>query len=291
MKKPTGLGRGLDALLSGGKTGKSAGEGQLRELLVADLLPGRYQPRTRMNQAALEDLAQSIKDRGIVQPILVRAAQVEKSGKFEIVAGERRWRAAQLAGLVTVPALVKEIPDEHALGIGLIENIQREDLNAIEEAAGIKRLIEEFKLTHEDAARAVGRSRVAVTNLLRLLDLSKAVQDMVMDAKIDMGHARALLALPRSSQIEMAHQVVAQSLTVRETERLVKARLAPPRPAKTDAPRNADVRRLENELAEQLGARVTIKADRRGRGKLLIEFDSLEHLDGILERTTLKRAA
>ena len=205
-------------------------EGVLREIAIGDLLPGKYQPRSRMDKEALEGLAQSIQNRGIVQPILVREL---RSGKFEIVAGERRWRAAQIAGLTTVPALVREIADEHALGIGLIENIQREDLNAIEEAAGIKRLIEEFHLTHDAAAQAVGRSRVAVTNLLRLLDLAKPVQDMVMDAKLDMGHGRALLALSKSKQVEVAHRIVAKALSVRDTERMVKHELLPQRSGTT----------------------------------------------------------
>ena len=285
MIKPKGLGRGLDALLGGGRAGASGNEGELREILVGDLSPGKYQPRTRMDKVALEELAQSVRNRGIVQPILVRQI---KAGKFEIVAGERRWRAAQIAGLVTVPALVRDISDEHALGIGLIENIQRENLNAIEEASGIKRLIDEFKLTHETAAQAVGRSRVAVTNLLRLLELAKPVQDMVMDSKLDMGHARALLAIVKSKQVELAHQIVARSLSVREAERLVKVEQAPPKAAKTTMSADADTRRLENDLAEKLGARVTVKTDRKGRGTLSINFLSLEHLDGILERTQLK---
>ena len=218
MIKPKGLGRGLDALLGGGKSEPSADDGVLREIAIASLSPGKYQPRTRMDREALEGLAESIKQRGIVQPILVREIADKK---FEIVAGERRWRAAQIAGLQTVPALVRKIADEHALGIGLIENIQREDLNAIEEAAGIKRLIEEFQLTHETAAQAVGRSRAAVSNLLRLLDLAKPVQDMLMDAKLDMGHGRALLAVSKAKQVEFAHQIVAKTLSVREAERLV----------------------------------------------------------------------
>lgn len=285
MMKPKGLGRGLDALLGGGKSTAPVNEGELRDIAVGDLTPGKYQPRTRMDQAALETLAQSIKDRGIVQPILVRQI---KGGKFEIVAGERRWRAAQIAGLTNVPALVREIADEQALGIGLIENIQREDLNAIEEAVGIKRLIDEFKLTHENAAQAVGRSRVAVTNLLRLLELSKTVQDMVMESKLDMGHARALLALTKAKQVEVAHQIVAKSLSVREAERIVKTELAPMRPSKTALSADADTRRLENDLAEKLGTRVGIKVDRKGRGAVTIHFSDFEHLDGILERTKLK---
>ncbi len=284
MIKPKGLGRGLDALLGGGK-GSAAHEGELRDIAIGDLSPGKYQPRTRMDRAALEELAQSIKDRGVVQPILVRPIG---TSKFEIVAGERRWRASQIAGLATVPALVRQIADEQALGIGLIENIQREDLNAIEEAAGIKRLIDEFKLTHENAAQAVGRSRVAVTNLLRLLELAKPVQDMVMDSKIDMGHARSLLALAKSKQVELAHQIIAKSLSVREAERLVKHELAPSKPGKTRIAVDTDVRRLETELAEKLGTTVTIKANSNGRGSVVIHFSTFEHLDGILERTGLK---
>jgi len=285
MIKPKGLGRGLDALLGGGRAGATSNEGELRELLVGDLSPGKYQPRTRMDKVALDELAQSIRNRGIVQPILVRPI---KAGRFEIVAGERRWRAAQIAGLLTVPALVREIPDEQALGIGLIENIQREDLNAIEEASGIKRLIDEFKLTHEAAAQAVGRSRVAVTNLLRLLELAKPVQDMVMEGKLDMGHARALLALVKSKQVELAHQIVAKSRSVREAERLVKAELAPPKTGRTTLSADADTRRLENDLAEKLGTRVTVKADKKGRGTVILHFSSFEQLDGILERAKLK---
>jgi ParB family chromosome partitioning protein len=286
MMKPKGLGRGLDALLGGNKS-PAAGrnDGVLRDIAVGDLSPGKYQPRTRMDKVALDELAQSIKERGIVQPILVREI---KPGKFEIVAGERRWRAAQIAGLGLVPALVREIADEQALGIGLIENIQREDLNAIEEATGIKRLIEEFNLTHETAAQAVGRSRVAVTNLLRLLELAKPVQDMVMEAKLDMGHARALLALGKSKQVELAHQIVAKLLSVREAERLVKHELAPPRAARASLSADADIRRLQNDLCEKLGTSVVVKTTRKGRGTLMIDFMSLEHLDGILERTRLK---
>lgn len=285
MIKPKGLGRGLDALLGGGHASAAPDDGALREIALGDISPGKYQPRTRMDKDALEGLAQSIQSRGVVQPILVRAL---KAGKFEIVAGERRWRAAQIAGLATVPAIVREVADEHALGIGLIENIQREDLNAIEEAAGIKRLIDEFKLTHESAAQAVGRSRTSVTNLLRLLDLAKPVQDMLMEAKLDMGHGRALLALAKSKQVELAHQIVAGTLSVRETERLVKHELAPPKIAKTTIKAAAETRHLENDLAEKLGTRVLVKADKKGRGTLTVHFHSLEQLDGILERATLK---
>ena len=285
MIKPKGLGRGLDALLGGGKSSSPRDEGVLREIAIGNLTPGKYQPRTQMDREALEGLAQSIQNRGIVQPILVREIS---EGKFEIVAGERRWRAAQIAGLATVPALVREIADEHALGIGLIENIQREDLNAIEEAAGIKRLIEEFNLTHESAAHAVGRSRASVTNLLRLLELAKPVQDMVMESKLDMGHARALLALAKAKQVELAHQIVAGALSVRDTERMVKHELAPPRMGKTTMTTAPDTRHLENDLAEKLATKVAIKADKRGRGTLILHFHSLEQLDGLLERTNLK---
>ena len=285
MIKAKGLGRGLDALLGGGKTSAVVPEGELREIPIGALSPGKYQPRTRMDRAALEELAQSISSRGIVQPILVRQI---KAGQFEIVAGERRWRAAQIAGLAAVPALVRHIPDEQALGIALIENIQREDLNAIEEASGIKRLIDEFKLTHERAAQAVGRSRAAVTNLLRLLDLAKPVQEMVMDAKLDMGHGRALLALPKSRQVELAHQIIAKKLSVRETERLVNQVLAPVKTGKSLMTASADIRRLENDLAEKLATKVLVKSDQKGRGSIAILFHSLEQLDGILERAGLK---
>lgn len=285
MIKPKGLGRGLDALLGGGKASAAREEGVLRDIAIGDLSPGKYQPRTRMDKEALQGLAQSIQSRGVVQPILVRALT---AGKFEIVAGERRWRAAQIAGLATVPALVREIADEHALGIGLIENIQREDLNAIEEAAGIKRLIDEFKLTHESAAQAVGRSRTSVTNLLRLLDLAKPVQDMLMEAKLDMGHGRALLSLAKSKQVELAHRIVAGTLSVRDTERMVKHELLPPKITKTTMTAAAETRHLENDLAEKLGTKVLVKADKKGRGTLTVHFHSLEQLDGILERSTLK---
>lgn len=285
MMKSKGLGRGLDALLGGKTDAASNTESELRELKIGDLTPGKYQPRTRMDRGALEELAQSIKQRGIVQPILTRAIA---GGKFEIVAGERRWRAAQIAGLTTVPVLVREIADDAALGIGLIENIQREDLNAMEEAAGILRLIEEFKLTHEEAAQAVGRSRAAVTNLLRLLELAKPVQDMVMEAKLDMGHARALLSLAKSKQVELAHQIVHKNLSVRDAERLVKAESAPPKATQTLQSSDTDARHLENDLAEKLGTRVSVKADKKGKGTLTIAFLDYEHLDGILARTKLK---
>jgi ParB family chromosome partitioning protein len=285
MLKNKGLGKGLDALLGGNKPAAGTDDGELRQLAATSLSPGKYQPRTHMDQAALAELADSIKQRGIVQPILVR--EIGKD-KFEIIAGERRWRAAQLAGLATVPVLVREIADDAALGIGLIENIQREDLNAMEEAAGIQRLIDEFKLTHEEAAKAVGRSRSAVSNLLRLLELAKPVQEMVMAQKLDMGHARALLSLAKSKQVELAHQIVHKRLSVRDAERLAKTSSAPPKSKKAALSNNADVRRLETDLSDKLGTNVTIKLDKKNNGAVTIAFMGFEHLDGILERTKLK---
>lgn len=285
MNKPKGLGRGLASLLGGNSESAAESEGELRQLALADLRPGKYQPRTHMDQAALAELAASIKERGVIQPILVRALS---SGKFEIVAGERRYRAAQLAGLASVPALVREVADEAALGIGLIENIQREDLNAMEEAAGLKRLVDEFRLTHDEAARAVGRSRTAVSNLMRLLELAKPVQDMVMSQKLDMGHARTLLALPKAKQVELAHQIIAGSLSVREAEARVKKELAPQRAPKAAREANKDVRHLETDLSDKLGTKVVVSADKKGRGTVQIHFHDYEQLDGILHRTRLK---
>jgi ParB family chromosome partitioning protein len=284
MTKHKGLGRGLDALLGGGS--KAGGDGELADLAVRSLRPGKYQPRSRMDQASLAELADSIRVRGILQPVVVRPVD---DGGYEILAGERRWRAAQLAGLERIPALIREVADDAALGIGLIENIQREDLNPIEEAAGLKRLIDEFRLTHEETAKAVGRSRSAVTNLLRLLELAKAVQDMLLDGHLDMGHARALLGVARAKQVELAEQVAARGLSVRETERLVQHALAMPKagasPAK--ARLDADTRRLQDELAESLGASVTLKPRKGGRGSVIIDYTSLEQLDGLVSR--LKR--
>ena len=278
-----GLGRGLDALLGG--TAKGKGEDELAQLPVGALRPGKYQPRTRMDEASLAELADSIRARGVIQPIVVRPVD---GGKYEILAGERRWRAARMAGQERVPALVREVPDEVALGIGLIENIQREDLNPIEEGNGLKRLIEEFKLTHEEVARAVGRSRTAVTNLLRLLDLAPSVQDMLQDGKIDMGHARALLSLSKARQVETAEQVAAKGLSVRETERLVQSATSAPRSKAGRVRLDADGRRIEEELSESLGATVKLKPRRGGRGALVIDYSSLDELQGLLVR--LKRS-
>jgi len=283
MTKHKGLGRGLDALLGGGARMKS--DGELAQLAVGSLRPGKYQPRTRMDQASLAELADSIRARGILQPVVVRPVD---DGGYEILAGERRWRAAQIAGLERVPALVREVADDVALGIGLIENIQREDLNPIEEATGLKRLIEEFRLTHDEAAKAVGRSRSAVTNLLRLLDLARAVQEMLLDGRLDMGHARALLGVAKPKQVELAGQVAAKGLSVRETERLVQHTVAAPKARAATTPRlDSDTRRLQEELSEALGATVSLKPAKGGRGSLVIRYATLGQLDGIVSR--LKR--
>jgi len=280
-----GLGRGLDALL-GGNARNAKDEETMREISVASLRPGRYQPRTRMDEASLAQLADSVRARGVIQPIVVRPVD---GGQYEILAGERRWRAARMAGLERVPAVVREVPDEAALGIGLIENIQREDLNPIEEANGLKRLIEEFKLTHDEVAQAIGRSRAGVTNLLRLLELAGAVQAMVQDGRIDMGHARALLALGKSKQVELAERIALQGLSVREAERLVQATSAGPRPARAAATRlDADSRRLQEELGEKLGASVKLKPRRGGKGSVVIDYASLDQLQGIVDK--LRRA-
>ena len=283
MARHKGLGRGLDALLGAAPT-ESREDERLAQLPVAGLRPGKYQPRTRMDQASLEELADSIRARGVIQPVVVRAVG---EGHYEILAGERRWRAARLAGLERIPAIVRDVPDEAALGIGLIENIQREDLNPIEEATGLKRLIDEFQLTHEEAARAVGRSRAGVTNLLRLLELSPAVQALVQEGRIDMGHARALLALSRPRQLELAHRIAEQGLSVREAERLVQESSTTPRAsaARQAGPAlDADGRRLQEELCELLGTSVHLRPRSAGRGSVVIDYASLDELEGLLER-------
>jgi ParB family chromosome partitioning protein len=278
--KPKGLGRGLDALLGGDKEQARNAE-ELGLLSVAALKPGKYQPRTRMGQEALAELAESIKVRGVIQPILVRPVS---GTQYEILAGERRWRAAKMAGLNEVPVLIRQVTDDAALAIGLIENIQREDLNAMEEAAGIQRLVDEFRLTHEEAARAVGRSRSAVTNLLRLLELSKPVQDMVMEGQLDMGHARALLGLANSRQVELANQIAAKGFSVREAERLARRASAAPKSGRPAKRLDPDTRRLQDELAEALGTSVTIKAGKKGKGTMTLAYSSLAQLDEILAR-------
>jgi ParB family transcriptional regulator, chromosome partitioning protein len=280
MVKPKGLGRGLDALLADNDEVASAESAQ-RMLNVAQLQPGKYQPRSYMDDAALQTLADSIKSQGMMQPILVREVATDK---FEIIAGERRWRASQIAGLAQVPVLVRDIADESALAMALIENIQREDLNPLEEAQGIKRLIDEFAMTHEKAADAVGRSRAAVSNLLRLLSLTHAVQDLLMQNKLDMGHARALIGLDAAQQILLANKIVSQNLSVRDVENLVK-NLATETPAKTHKTNvNRDVLALQNSLSEKIGATVTVSAKASGSGTLKINYSSLDQLDEIIKK-------
>jgi ParB family chromosome partitioning protein len=286
MARLKGLGRGLDALLAGAD--EIADRESLRTLALDRIVPGRYQPRTRMDEATLAELAESIRAQGLVQPILVRPVD---GGHFEIIAGERRWRAAQRAGLAQVPALVRDVPDQAALALSLIENIQREDLNPLEEAQGIARLIGDFGLTHEAAAQAIGRSRSAVTNLLRLMHLAKPVQELLLGGKLDMGHARALLSLPAARQAGAAGRIVAQGLSVRETERMVHALQASPGgrvKGRAGLGRDADLARLEETLADMLGAKVRIEPARKGGGRIVIGYSSLEQLDGILAKLKLK---
>jgi len=280
-----GLGRGLDALL-GGDLETVSGSDALRVLKVGQLQPGKYQPRTQMDQESLQQLADSIKAQGIMSPILVRPVGPEK---FEIIAGERRWRAAQLADLSEVPALVREIADEAALAMSLIENIQRENLNPLEEAAGIKRLIDEFSMTHQLAAEAVGRSRTAVTNLLRLLNLAAPVQELLMQSQIDMGHARALLSLDGAKQIAAAQHIAQKKLSVREAERLVQTALHPRK--KKSAKPSRDILRLQENAADRLGAKVSIRHSPKGVGRLIVEYKSLDELDGILTRMGISESA
>lgn len=276
--KQKGLGRGLGALLDANTGPESTRQDTLH---VTALQPGKYQPRTRMDQDSLNELAASIKAQGVMQPILVRPLA---AGRYEIIAGERRWRAAQMAGMNEVPALVRDIPDEAALAMSLIENIQRENLNPLEEAAGIQRLIDEFSMTHQEAADAVGRSRPAASNLLRLLHLAKPVQECLFSGELDMGHARALLPLAKLDQARLAVQVVHKGLSVRETEKLVQRELNPPEPKAGLHKANRDLLRLEEELADKIGAPIKLVANKQGIGSLTIRFSSLEQLEGILER-------
>ena len=306
--KKRGLGRGLDALL--GSASRSAQQAvaeaapvaaplELKAVPVAESVPeapaadsvlrmlpvdiiqrGKYQPRIDMHQESLQDLADSISAQGVVQPIVVRSIG---EGRYEIIAGERRWRASQLAGLHEIPAVVRVVEDREAIAIALIENIQREDLNPLEEARALERLIREFEITHEQAAAAVGRSRAAVSNLLRLLDLEDAVKEMVEQGKLEMGHARALLALRGGQQIEAARQVVNRGLTVRATEGLVKSLQRPPPVRLAAVKKDANIQHLETDLSDKLGASVAIRQGRGGKGKLEISYNSLDELDGILE--------
>ncbi len=279
--KMKGLGRGLDALLAGNE---SPGREQQRTLPVGRLQPGKYQPRTRMDNASLEELAASIRAQGLMQPILVRPIQSRSSEeRYEIVAGERRWRAAQMAGMTEVPTLVREIPDESALAMALIENIQREDLNPLEEAQGLQRLIDEFSMTHQQAADAVGRSRPAASNLLRLLQLASPVQDLLMSGEIDMGHARALLPLSGALQVQLAQRIVQKGLSVRDAERLAQNAQKPARKQEASK-QDRDVLRLQEELSDLLGAQVEIRTNKQGVGHIKIQFGNLDQLDGILQR-------
>ncbi len=298
-KRPKGLGRGLEALLGPKVEDAAPADGAASQLpttlTLSELVPGQYQPRTRMDEGALYELAESIKAQGIMQPILVRQlTSGPDDGKYEIIAGERRFRAARLAGLSQVPVLVRDVPDESAAAMSLIENIQREDLNPLEEAQGLQRLVKEFGLTHEQAAQAVGRSRSAASNLLRLLHLAEPVQTMLMAGDVDMGHARALLALDRATQITAANQISAKKLSVREAESLAKKlsaefNLTSPKPKKE---KSRDLKRVEEELSDLLAADVEIRIKKRvkrnGRvqevGELAIQFGSLEELNGLIEK-------
>ena len=288
-KKLKGLGRGLDALLGGDAPETPAAPSGAPSLLpVGQIQAGKYQPRTRMDDGSLAELAASIKSQGIMQPVLVRPIDASPSGaRYEIIAGERRFRAAQLAGLDEIPVLVREVDDQNAAAMALIENIQREDLNPLEEAQGIARLISEFSFTHEQAAQAVGRSRSAVSNLLRLVNLAQPVQTMLMAGDIDMGHARALLAVDAASQIALANQVIAKRLSVRETEKMVARALeeqnAPPAAARQKE-KSGDIVRLEEELSDRLATPVAFKMGPKGRGQMIIDFADLDVLDTVLAR-------
>jgi ParB family chromosome partitioning protein len=282
MSKPKGLGRGLDALLGGDDSAPR--KDAMASLPVGSIRPGKYQPRTRMDPQALTELAASIRAQGLMQPLLVRpVGSSDGRDRYELIAGERRWRAAQMAGLSEVPVLVREVPDNAALAMALIENIQREDLNPMEEAAGLQRLVDEFRMTHEQAADAVGRSRSATTNLLRLLKLARPVQAMLMQGALEMGHARALLALDAARQIEAANRIVARRLSVRESEALATRLLRGPasrRKHRTDR----DLARLEEEISQRLGTTVQIRPARKGSGTILVRYSGLDHLDQLLKK-------
>jgi ParB family chromosome partitioning protein len=291
-KRPKGLGMGLEALLGPrvSESGPSASQ-QPSSLKLSQIKPGRYQPRTRMDEGSLAELAQSIKSQGLMQPVLVRPIG---AGSYEIIAGERRVRAAGLAGMDDVPVLVRDVPDEAAAVIALVENIQREDLNPLEEAQGLQRLIDEFRLTHDQAAQAVGRSRSAASNLMRLLNLADPVQQLLMSGDIEMGHARALLSLGGAEQILCANEIVAKRLSVRETERLVTKRSgsAPAAGKRSQAAeKSRDILRIEEQLADRLTAPVQIRLKRRGadggRGEIAIAFGSLDELNGVLDKLGL----
>ncbi len=283
VRKP-GLGKGLDILLSSSSRSKNNDDDKdstMRTLPVDKIEKGQYQPRLNMDPEALQQLADSIKAQGLIQPVVVRPIA---GGKFELIAGERRWRACQIAGLHDIPAVVKSIPDQAAAAMSLIENIQREDLNPLEEAVAMQRLIDEFGLTHQQTAEAVGRSRSAVTNLLRLLILEEKTKQLVDDGKLEMGHARALLGLTGNQQTDTAQKVADKGMSVRETERLVKKLTSAEENKTPTIPAKApEVLKLEQDLGEKLGANIQIKYNNKGQGKLVIEYNSLDELDGILE--------
>jgi ParB family chromosome partitioning protein len=283
--KKRGLGRGLDALLGGTSVASLEEQAQKADSREFQYLPldliqrGKYQPRRDMDAAALEELAQSIKAQGVMQPIVVRPIA---NGRFEIIAGERRWRASQQAGLDSVPAMVREVPDQAAIAMALIENIQREDLNPVEEAVALQRLQQEFQLTQQQVAEAVGKSRVTITNLLRLIALPEEIKTLLSHGDLEMGHARALLGLPVAQQVEGARHVVARGLTVRQTEALVRQWLNSKEVPVIEAKVDPDISRLEQRLAEKLGAAVQIKHGQKGRGQLVIKYSSLDELQGVL---------
>ncbi len=283
-KRKKGLGRGLEVLL--GTSPDFSAEPSSSSLPISRLKAGKYQPRTRMDEGALNELAQSIREQGVMQPILVRPADGDSDGKvYEIIAGERRFRAAQMAGLLEIPAIVKNVDDQTAAAMALIENIQREDLNPLEEAQGIHRLITDFNFTHEQAASAVGRSRSAVTNLLRLLNLSRPVQTMLVAGDIDMGHARALLAVDGAKQITLATQIVSKRMSVREAEKLVAQELNERNVVrKTLKEKSADLVQLEEELSDMLATKVSFKLNAKGSGQLVIDFPDLDVLDGLIRK-------
>ncbi|MEN9432869.1 MAG: hypothetical protein RLZZ422_458 [Pseudomonadota bacterium] len=285
MVKKTVLGRGLDALLSTKSAALEpplSNQASLKKIPLDQIQPGRYQPRTYMDQAALQELAASIKSQGLIQPVVVRRLE---SGKYELIAGERRWRACQIAGLTDIPAVVRDIPDQAAAALSLIENIQRQDLNAIEEANALKRLIDEFGLTHQQTADAVGRSRAAITNQLRLIELPDNLKSMLERNELSSGHARALLSLKdQKQQSRLAERIVTQQLSVRVTEQLVKQTLETKPTQVLSTKPDVNIRALQDSLAETLGAKVSINHTKRGKGKLVIEYNSLDELDGILGR-------
>jgi ParB family chromosome partitioning protein len=291
-KKSKGLGRGLEALLGdSGDIAELAGNapGTMCAMAVGDLQAGKYQPRTRMDEGALNELADSIREQGVLQPILVRAvASPNGQSRYEIIAGERRFRAAKLAGLETVPVIITEASDQKTAAIALIENLQREDLNPLEEAQGIHRLLQEFNFTHEQAAAAVSRSRSAVSNLLRLINLTKPVQTMLMAGDIDMGHARALLAVDAGSQITLANQIVAKRMSVREAEKLVTRAIAEQsagsKKPREEKEKSRDIARLEEELSDLLATQVVVKTGAKNKGQLIINFADLDALDGVIAR-------